>query len=104
MGCSGQSSNADDEVSNGDYGKKYAKRQHKKQYPTITYFDLYGRGSALHFQFEYAGQSYNEDLMTNWEERKKDFNGCGLPVVTLPDGTQLAESIPTTIYFGKLFG
>ena len=47
---------------------------------------------------------YNEDLMKDWGNRKKDFNGCGLPVVTLPDGMQLAESIPTSIYFGKLFG
>ena len=42
--------------------------------------------------------------MTNWADRKKDFNGCGLPVVTLPDGSQLAESIPTSIYYGKKFG
>ena len=42
--------------------------------------------------------------MTNWADRKKDFNGCGLPVVTLPDGSQLAESVPTSIYYGKKFG
>ena len=80
------------------------KRGYNKAWPTITYFDMYGRGSALHFQFEYAGQQYNEDLMTDWANRKKDFGGCGLPVVTLPDGMQLAESVPTSIFYGKKFG
>ena len=65
---------------------------------------MYGRGSPIHFQMEYAGQNYNEDLMKDWGGRKKDFGGNGLPIVTLPDGMQLAESIPTSIYYGKLFG
>ena len=42
--------------------------------------------------------------MKDWGKRKADFGGCGLPVVTLPDGMQLAESVPTSIYYGKLFG
>ena len=42
--------------------------------------------------------------MKDWGKRKPDFKGCGLPIVTLPDGMQLAESIPTSIYYGKLFG
>ena len=101
MGCMGQSNDLEAHSVGTLPG---IKRQNNKNWPTITYFDMYGRGSPIHFQFEHAGQAYNEDLMTNWADRKKDFNGCGLPVVTLPDGSQLAESVPTSIYFGKKFG
>ena len=102
MGCSGQSASADDNVA---IPQTMAKA-YNKNWPTITYFELYARGSAIHFQFEHAGQNYNEDLMgmKDWGTRKKDFGGNGLPVVTLPDGMQLAESVPTSIYYGKLFG
>tara|TARA_B110000285_G_C14583310_1_gene363124 strand:+ start:193 stop:507 length:315 start_codon:yes stop_codon:yes gene_type:complete len=73
---------------NGDAG--YMNRKTNPNWPTITYFPLYGRGSALHFQFEYAGHSYNDEFMqyTEWGSRKKAMGG-GLPVVTLPDGMQL---------------
>ena len=49
---------------------------------------------------------YNEDIMDfpSWGKKKVDFKGNGLPVVTLSDGMQLAESGPTSIYYGKLFG
>ena len=101
MGCSGQSAaSADDNVA---IPQTPGPRAFNKNWPTITYFDLHGRGSAIHFQFEHAGQNYNEDLMKDWGTRKKDFGGNGLPVVTLPDGMQLAESVPTSIYYGKLF-
>ena len=88
---------------NGDAG--YMNRKMNSNWPTITYFALYGRGSALHFQFEHAGHSYNDEFMqfTEWGARKKAMGG-GLPVVTLPDGMQLGESVPTTIYWGKQMG
>ena len=102
MGCNGQSAAAADD--NVAIPMTMAPQAYNKNWPTITYFEVYERGSAIHFQFEHAGQSYNEDLMKDWGKRKKDFGGNGLPVVTLPDGMQLAESVPTSIYYGKLFG
>lgn len=87
-------------------GKPYIERAVNKNWPTITFFDMNGKCSALHFMLEHAGQNYNEDFVSfkTWAERKKDFQGNALPVVTLPDGMQLAESIPQTTYFGKLHG
>jgi hypothetical protein len=81
-------------------------RPHIKNWPTITYFNMNGRASAIHFMFEHAGQNYNEDFVTfqTWPGRKEEFGGSALPVVTLPDGMQLAESVPTSIYYGKLWG
>ena len=43
--------------------------------------------------------------MKDWPGRKqKDFGGAGLPIVTLADKTQMAESMVTSIYFAKKFG
>ena len=76
--------------------ENYVERAINKNWPTITFFIMNGKASALHFLLEHAGQSYNEDFVTfkTWAERKKDFGGNGLPVVTLPDGMQLADSVP----------
>jgi hypothetical protein len=41
----------------------YMTRAMNKNWPIITFFDLYGRGSALHFMFEHAGQNYNDHLI-----------------------------------------
>ena len=73
---------------NGDAG--YMNRKTNPNWPTITYFPLYGRGSALHFQFEHAGHSYNDEFIdfTEWPSRKKAMGG-ELPVVTLPDGMRI---------------
>jgi hypothetical protein len=75
--------------------------------PTISYFKLYGRASALHFQFEHAGQPYYDEQFSfeEWPARKMShFGGSGLPVVTFADKTQMNESLPLSIFFAKKFG
>ena len=47
MGCMGQSSTDLEAHSVGTLPG--IKRQNNKNWPTITYFDMYGRGSPIHF-------------------------------------------------------
>ena len=86
--------------------ENYMKRATNKNWPSIIFFEMNGRASAIHFLLEHAGQNYNEDYITfdTWPVRKKDYGGNGPPLVVLPDGMVLGESLVQTIYYGKLFG
>ena len=42
--------------------------------------------------------------MAVWPSKKASYGGISVPFVTLPDGTQLQEMVPTCNYFGKILG
>lgn len=42
--------------------------------------------------------------MAVWPSKKASYKGASVPFVTLPDGMQLQEMIPTCIYFGRILG
>ena len=74
---------------------------------TFSYFDVYGRGEPGRMMLAHAKVDYIDDRIANedWPDLKKTkFAGMGLPVLTLPDGRVLDQSIPIYRLMAKQLG
>jgi len=75
---------------------------------TLTYFALPGRGEAIRMALAVTGVNYNEQILDFAEFKTKkergDFPFGSLPVLTLADGTQIAQSRAIERFVAKYCG